>query len=157
LPPPLPLSSSWPSPIFLRNITLLDSNLFSKVWKGSLKNELTFKFSCRIRAWVIGPCMMVGGSAGASEEAMSSSHPDTVRTHSTSPLSLALLAPAYDARLACDTAATRHSPRSSRARPACRTPILHACIAFALPISRQLTTERLPSLFPNPQRIRDAS
>jgi hypothetical protein len=30
-PPPLPLSSSWPSPIFLINITSLGSNLFSKV------------------------------------------------------------------------------------------------------------------------------
>jgi len=71
-PPPLPISSSWPYPIFLSNITSLGSNQFSKVWKGSLKDKLTSKFSCHIRAQVIGPCIMVGGSAGASEGVISS-------------------------------------------------------------------------------------
>jgi hypothetical protein len=71
LPLSLPPSSLWPSPIFLRNITSLGSSIFSKVWKGSLKNELTSKFSWRIRAQVIGPCMLVGGSVGASEGVMS--------------------------------------------------------------------------------------
>ena len=73
LPPYLPPSSSWLSPIFLRNITSLGSSLFSKVWKGSLKNELTSKFSSRIRARVIGPCILFGASTGASEGVMSSS------------------------------------------------------------------------------------
>jgi hypothetical protein len=75
LPPPLPLSSSWPSPMFLINMISLGSNLFSKVWKGSLKNELTSKLSCRLRAQVIGPCIMDGGTTGASKRVMSSSPP----------------------------------------------------------------------------------
>jgi hypothetical protein len=73
LPLSLPSSSSWPSPMFLRNITSLGSSLFSKVWKRSLKNELTSKFSWCIRARVIELCILVGGSVGASEEVMSSS------------------------------------------------------------------------------------
>ena len=59
--------------MFLSKITSLGSSLFSKVWKGSLKNELTYKLSWRIRAWVIGPCITVGGSAGTSKGVMSSS------------------------------------------------------------------------------------
>ena len=59
--------------MFLSRITSLGSSLFSKIWKGSLKNELTSKLSWRIRARVIGPCMTVGGSAGTSEGVMSSS------------------------------------------------------------------------------------
>ena len=65
--------SSWPYPMFLINITSLGSNLFSKVWKGLLKNELTSKLSCHLWAQVNGPCIMVGGSAGASEGVISSS------------------------------------------------------------------------------------
>ena len=67
------MSSSWPSHMFLSKITSLGSSLFSKVWKGSLKNELSCKLSWRILAQVIGPCMTVGGSAGTSEGVMSSS------------------------------------------------------------------------------------
>jgi hypothetical protein len=73
LPPPLPLSTSWPSPMFLTNITSLCRNLFSKVWKGPLKNELTSKLSCHLRARVIGPCIIDGGIVGAPERVMSSS------------------------------------------------------------------------------------
>jgi hypothetical protein len=36
--------------------------------------QITSKFSCRIQAWVFGPCIIVGGSAGASERVMSSSN-----------------------------------------------------------------------------------
>ena len=47
-PPHLPPSLTWPSSMFLNRITPLGSNLFSKLYKGSFKNEVTYKFSCHI-------------------------------------------------------------------------------------------------------------
>ena len=53
-PPHLSPCTSRPSPMFLSKITSLGSNLFSKLWKGSLRNELTSKFNHRSRARVVG-------------------------------------------------------------------------------------------------------
>ena len=95
--------------------------------------------------------------------------------HSASPLSLALLALACEARLARDTCSIAH-PAHCASGP-CRfdpqvawsahrghpssCPILHArCLCsphLSLYISRPLTAKRLPGLFPNPQRQRDVS
>ena len=72
-PPHLSPCTSRPSPMFLSKITSLGSNLFSKLWKGSLRNELTSKFNHCSRARVVGPCIMVGGSTGATKGVMPSS------------------------------------------------------------------------------------